>query len=236
MNQFLILCRKWWLLCLLILLCFSFYFFHLGEYISFESIKTSQAIIKSWTDTHYFAAVGLFILIFTLLIAATIPGATFLTLVSGFLFGPIGVLYSIAGTTLGGLVLFYAVRLSIGAHIALKSKGWLKVFEAGFNKNAFQYILMLRLFPIFPCWISNIASGALNVPVKTFVIATIIGVTPASVIYVMAGRGLGKILASNQTFSLSSLLTPSLLIPLVALAILSIIPVFYKGLKKFYVP
>lgn len=195
-------------------------------------MKSWQAIIRAWTDIHYSLAVALYLLVFIVTIAATIPSATFLSLLAGFLFGTIGILYAMTGITFGGLVLFYAVRTAIGEPIRCKASGWIKQVEEGFQQNAFYYILTFRLFPIFPCWISNIASGALNVPVKTFILATVIGVAPATIIYVMAGRGMEKLLATHQSISVATLLTPSLLLPLLALAIFSLFPVFYKSIKK----
>lgn len=233
MHLFFTYVRKWFLLGFLILIFILFHFFHLYKYISFDAIKASQAVIKTWTSAHYILAVTLYLLIFIVMIAATIPGATILSLLAGFLFGSVGILYAILGTTLGGLLLFYAVRLALGKSLQKKPPKWLKKLGSGFRENAFIYLLIFRLIPIFPCWISNIAAGALEVPVGTFVLATVIGVAPASIIYVMAGRGLEKFFATNQSPSLSALLTPSLFFPLLGLAILSVIPVFYKGIKKY---
>ena len=233
MHPFLTYVRKWFLLGILILVFLLFHFFHLYQYVTFDAIKTSQAVIKAWTLAHYEMAVTLYLLIFIVMIAATIPGATILTVLAGFLFGTIGILYAVMGTTLGGLVLFYAVRFAFGKSLKNKPPKWLNKLGNGFRENAFNYILMFRLLPIFPCWISNIAAGAMGVPVSTFILATVLGVTPACVIYVMAGRGLESFFATNQNLSLAAFLTPSLLIPLLALAILSVIPVFYKGVKKY---
>ena len=104
--------------------------------------------------------------------------------------------------------------------------------ERGFQQNAFNYLLMLRFIPIFPCWVSNVTAGALNIPIKTFIFATILGLTPATFIYVMVGRGLDRLLLNEQLFTLRIMLTPAIFFPLLGLAILSIIPVIYKTFKK----
>ena len=226
--------QRWFLLGFLILLFLLFYYFRLHDYLTFETIKTYQFILREWTITHYISAVFLYLLVFTLIIASGVPGATFLTLIGGFLFGTIAILYAILGTTLGGLILFLAIRTTFGAGIAAKSSGWIKKMEAGFQKNAFQYLIMLRLMPVFPCWISNISAGALNVPIRTFLLATIIGITPATVIYVFVGKSFDQLFVSDQLPQLSTLLTPSIILPLIGLAILSLLPVFYKGIKKYF--
>lgn len=210
--------------------------FHLFHYLRISSLKTYQSTVVQWAQQNYTMAVALYIIVFTLMIACAVPCATILTLIGGFLFGGIAALYAIAATTFGGLLLFLAVRTAIGERIAAKRKSWIKRLEAGFQKNAFQYILTLRLIPIFPCWISNISAGLLNVPMKTFLLATVIGITPSTFIYAMAGRSLDKLISTGQTSFSTLLLTPSILVPLLGLAFLSIFPILYKTVKKWKQP
>lgn len=224
--------RKWSLLGLLLILCVLFFYFDLHHYLNLETIRKYQSFAQTWTALHYQYAVLLFICIYTLMIACAIPGGTILTLLGGFLFGMMAFFYVLLGTVLGGVILFYAVRMAISSHIAQLSSKWIKTVERGFQRNAFMYLVTLRLIPIFPCWVSNITAGALNVPLSVFITATIIGVTPATLIYVMVGRGLDKIISSSATIGFGILLTPSILFPLLALAFLSLFPVIYKGIKR----
>lgn len=220
------------LLGILILASIAFFYFHLYDYLTLTNLKNYQSAAMQWTTTHYSLAVTLYILIFSILIACAIPCATFLTLLGGFLFSTIAILYAEFSITFGGMLLYLAVRTAIGSRIAAKRSGWIKKIEAGFRQNAFNYLLTLRLVPIFPCWISNIGAGILNVPIKTFLSATALGILPATVIYVLAGRGLDKILTDDQTPILNIIFTPSVLFPLLGLAILSLSPVIYKCVKK----
>lgn len=223
---------RFFLLAVLFILLLASFYFHLYEYLNFQSIKKSQASIEYLTTIHYPLAVTFYILIFIILIACAIPCATFFTLFGGFLFGTIAVFYAVIGTTLGGIILFYAVRTSIGSHIAEKSNGWIKKMEYGFKQNAFNYLLMLRFVPIFPCWISNVTAGALNVPFKTFVTATIIGVFPSTLIYVLIGKGLDKLISTDSNSIRHLFFSPAIFFPLLALALLSLVPIFYKTFKK----
>ena len=232
MNNFFHSVKKWCLLGVLVLLLFVFFYFHLYQYLTFDTVKKYHASAQTWTMAHYKSAVCLYVLTFVALIACAIPCATLFTLIGGFLFGVIALIYAVFATTLGGVILFLAVRTAVGARIAANSTGWIKTMEAGFQKNAFNYLLMLRLVPIFPCWISNVSAGALNVPLKTFISATVLGILPSTFIYIMAGRGLGKFFTAKQTPNLSLILTPSIFFPLLGLAILSLFPVFYKCAKK----
>lgn len=214
---------KWLPLMVLALLFFTFFYLRLHHYLTFETLKAYEAAALAWTASHYLLATSLYLFIYTLLIACGIPCGTLFTLLGGFLFGYIAILYATLSTTLGGMILYLAVRTSIGTSIAKRSSGWIKKVEHGFQKNAFHYLLMLRLMPIFPCWVSNISAGVLNVPLQTFLVATVLGITPATVLYVIAGRGLEKLFSMQSSF---------ILLPLLGLAILSVFPVIYKQVRK----
>lgn len=205
----------------------------MDKFIHFSSLKQHQETLFAWTNHHYWLSVCVYTLTFSLLIACTVPCATLLTLLGGMLFSWPAILYAEIGTTLGGFILFHAVRTAFGAHLAKpRSSNWIKRMEAGFRNNAFNYLLMLRLMPIFPCWISNIGAGALNVPQKTFLAATTIGILPVTVIYVMAGRGLNLLLSTDQPITASTVLHPAIILPLIGLALLSLMPILYKQVKQ----
>lgn len=216
----------------LVLVCFSFFYWHLYDYIKPATLRAYQDSAQIWTKTHYKAAVSLYVLIYVVMIACAIPCATLLTLMGGFLFGGIAFLYAIFSTTFGGVILYLAIRSAVGSKLAARSSGWVKRLEEGFKRNAFNYLLMLRLVPVMPCWVSNITAGILNVPLPTFIGATVLGILPATLIYVMVGRGLDKILASDNLPLSQIILSPSVFFPLLGLAFLSIFPVIYKSVRK----
>lgn len=225
--------KKWFLLGFLIVGCVLLIYYDAPSYLTFETIKKYQSVAQRWTETHYLTAVTVYIAVFTFLIACAIPAATVMTLIGGFLFGIIGFIYAEIGTTLGGLVLFYAVRTAIGPWIARRTHGWIKIMEKGFQENAFQYLFMLRLVPFFPCWVSNVSAGALNVPLKTFVFATLLGIMPATFIYTMVGRGLDTYFSKDVMPTMDILLTPAIFWPLVGLFFITFFPLIYKWIKKF---
>lgn len=223
--------KKWTPLILLLSLAFIFFYFHLHQFLTFKALKQYHTVIQQWTQSHYFFAVLSYMLIYILVIAISIPGATFLTVLGGFLFGIVATLYVVISATLGAVLLFLAIHTAIGDWLIQKATGWIYKMEKGFRENAFNYLLVLRLIPLFPFWLINIVPALLNVPLRTFTIATFIGIIPGSFIYVMVGRGLGKLLAFGQTPNLNILFTPAILIPLVGLAALAVLPVIYKRYK-----
>lgn len=232
MKYFFVSIRKFFLLGLLIIVFFTFFYFRLYQFLTLETLKTYQVVVQQWTTTHYKSAVSLYILSFIILVACAIPCATFFSLIGGFLFGSFALLYAEFSTVCGGLLLFLAIRTALGHRIAARTSGWVKKMEQGFQDNAFNYLISLRLIPIFPCWISNIAAGMLNVPLRTFLIATSLGILPATAIYVMAGQSLDTILADTNVPLYSIITNSNVLFPLLGLATLSVLPVFYRIFKK----
>ncbi|WBV63944.1 VTT domain-containing protein [Legionella pneumophila 130b] len=109
-----------------------------------------------------------------------------------------------------------------------RASGWVKRMRSGFKDNAFSYLLTLRLIPLFPFWVINIVSAVLGVSASTFIIATFIGIIPGSIVYVSVGNGLGELFAASLQPNLGIIFEPKFILPLLGLAALSLIPVFYK--------
>ena len=216
-------------LILLLLAFILFFYFHLYDYLSLNSLKYYKTEAQAWTAAHYSLAVSLYMIIFIILIACAIPCATILTLVGGFLFDIIAILYAEFSITLGGLILYLAVRTTLGSRLAARSTGFIKKIEAGFKQDA----LIIFVSASYPsCLWVNVAAGILNVPVKHFIPCYLLGILPATIIYVLAGRGLDAILMEDNTPILNILFTPLVLFPLLGLAVLSLFPVIYKWIKK----
>lgn len=210
-------------------------FFYLGlyRYLTFAALQQHHQFLSQWTSQHYLLAVLLYIIIYILAVAISVPGAVFFTLIGGFLFGIIpGIFYVLVSSTIGATLLFLAVRTALGDWLKKKAKGWVAKMEQGFQENAFSYLLILRFIPIFPFWIINIVPALLGVPLITFIIATFIGVIPGSLVYVSIGSGLSNLFALGQTPNLGIIFTPRFLLPLLGLAVLSFLPILYKKLKK----
>lgn len=198
------------------------------QILSFAALKAHHEILKAWTVANPIAAVLVFCGIYIVTVALSIPGATFITLAGGYLFGPWGAVWVVLSATIGATFLYMAVRFAIGEWLVAKAKGWAKRLEVGFLKNAFFYLLFLRLVPLFPFWVVNIVPAVLNVNLKTFVSATFLGIIPGSVVYVLVGNGLNTVFAREQTPNLNIIFTPSVFYPLLALAFLALVPVLYR--------
>lgn len=211
----------------------AFFYFGFHQYLNFDSLKQHHAQLQQWTASHYFSAAIIFMLIYIVTVATSIPGATILTLVGGFLFGiSAGTTYVVISATFGAALVFLAVRTALGRKLAGKASSWAGRMELGFQHNAFSYMLFLRFIPIFPFWIANIVPALLNVRLSIFMLATFIGIIPGSLVYVLVGHSLSKLANIGKTPSPGMIFSPEILMTLLAFALLSLMPVLYKKMKR----
>ncbi|WP_367608219.1 TVP38/TMEM64 family protein [Legionella sp. W05-934-2] len=224
--------RSWPVLLILSLLALAFYF-NLPNYLSWSTFQTYHDQIKTWSDSHFALSVFLYMTIYALSVAISIPGAVILTLIGGFLFGPIlGTLIVVVSATLGAILVFLAVKYFIGEWASKHAHGWIKKMQAGFAKNALSYLLILRLIPLFPFWVVNIVPAILNVDGKLFALATLVGIIPGTFVYVSLGNGVNHLFEIGQKPDFSVIFTLPILLPLFGLAVLSLLPILYQRLRR----
>jgi uncharacterized membrane protein YdjX (TVP38/TMEM64 family) len=171
-------------------------FFALGgpHYLHLDAIKAHRDALVLLTQQHFAASLALAFLVYVGVVAFSIPGGLLLSLTIGFLFGRWGgTVLVVAAATVGATLVFVAARY-IFADAARKRLGDLgKRINAGFTANAFQYMLFLRLVPLFPFFLVNLAPAITSIPVRTYVMATLIGIIPGSFVYVNLGKSLAEI-------------------------------------------
>jgi len=201
----------------------AFFYFDLGRYLSLEGLKQHRDQLLQFTDTHYAASILLFIGAYVVVAGLALPGAVILTLAGGFLFGSVlGTLFVNLGATTGAVLAFLASRYLLHDTVEQKFGTWLRPFHEGFAKNAFSYLLTLRLIPLFPFFVVNLVSGLTRVNVGTYAVATAIGIIPGSFVYAYAGRQLGSI------NTLKEIASPNVIGAFVLLGLFALIPIVYK--------
>lgn len=220
------------LLILLILLGLSYYF-KLHHYLSVEQIKKHRLFLLDFVQGYPNLAPLVFLLVYIIATALSIPGDIFLTILAGFLFPqPYCTILVIIGATIGAIALFLIARTAFGDFLKDKAGPFLKKMQAGFQENEVSYLLFLRFVPIFPFWLVNIAPAIFGVSLYTFAWTTFIGIIPGSFVFTQIGAGLGSILDSQEPFSLSSALTLEVRIALIALGLFALVPIAYKKFRK----
>ncbi len=204
----------------------------LGDYLSFAALQEHRQTLLAFRDGNYLLAVLIFMGLYTVCVAFSLPFASFLTVTSGFLFAQyVGTLLVITSATIGALCIFFAAKTVIGDSLRSKAGPWLAKLEGGFKENAVSYMLILRLVPLFPFFVINIVPALLNVRASVFVVTTFIGIIPGSFVFATVGAGLGSVFDSGEGFTPAGILTPEIIIALIGLAVLAFIPVIYKKIK-----
>ena len=210
-------------------------FFALGldEYASFDALAGNRRWLIDAVADHAVLSALIFFLTYATMIAFSIPGGAVMSVAGGFLFGQwFGLLYNVSAATLGATILFIAAKWAIGDALRKRAGPWLQRMEEGFRKNAFSYLLALRLVPAFPFWAVNLAPALLGVRFSTYVFATFIGIIPGGFVFSTIGAGIGSILDAGGEISVSAILTPQIITALVGLAILALVPVVYRKFKS----
>ena len=203
-------------------------FFALGgqQYLNLATIKQHRDALVAFADAHFVAALAIAFLVYTLQVAFSLPGSLLLSLTAGFVFGRwVGTALVVVAATLGATLLFLAARY-LFADAARRRMGALgERINAGFTANAFSYLLFLRLIPVFPFFIVNLAPAFTSVPLRTFVLATAIGIVPGTFVFTNLGQALGRI------DSLQGLISIDLLLGLGLLALLALVPVVVQKVR-----
>lgn len=193
--------------------------------ISLAELKARRAELVGLVDANRLASMAVFALLFTTVVAVSLPLALVLTLTGGFLFGPVvGGLLSVSSATLGSTIAFLACRTAFGDVIARRAGPTVTKLAEGFRRDAFSYLFTLRILPVAPLLLINIAAGFARVSTLTFVTASMAGMAPGSFVYAFLGAGLGEVFERGGEPTLSILGEPQILLPLIGLAILAVLP------------
>lgn len=223
------------------------------RYLTIGALAENREALRALIGANTVLSLAIFIALYAAVVALSVPGGAVLTIAGGFLFGwLLGGLASMAGATIGASVIFLIARSAFGEFLAARAGPWLSRFRQGFQEDAFSYLLFLRLVPIFPFWLVNLAPGLLGVSFGTYVVTTILGIIPGTFAYALAGNGLDSIIEAQQAAHQSclakmgaegqescsyaldpgALLTPELIAALVALGLVALIPVAVKWFRR----
>jgi uncharacterized membrane protein YdjX (TVP38/TMEM64 family) len=195
------------------------------RYLTFSALAQNRDWLCGLVQQWGILAAFVYITLYATLVALSVPGAAILTIAGGFLFGTwIGGLCAVIGATLGATAIFLAARAGLGG-LAQRAGRFVGKLEAGFRADAFNYLLVLRLVPIFPFWLVNLVPALVGVRLPIYVLATFLGIVPGTFVYASLGHGLGSLVEEPD---LAIIFKPSLLIPIVGLALLVLVPVGYK--------
>ena len=202
------------------------------KHLSLGELRASRHVLTAYVHAHPLLSLLAYVGVYIVAVTLSLPAALILTLSGGFLFGPwLGGVAAALGSTLGATAVFLISRLTVGDALERGVSSRVRALEEGIKQDAFFYLLTLRLIPITPFWLVNVAAGLLSIRLRTYVLATILGIFPASMIYAGIGSGLGRMFDRGVQPHLRSLITPELVLPLAGLGLLSILPILYHRFR-----
>ncbi len=204
----------------------------LGRHFSFEALSRNHADLTAWVAANGGLAALLFVLAYATAIAFSLPIGMLVTPLAGYLFGPwLGAFLAIVGATLGAIAVFLAARTAFYDLFHARAGAALARFEQGFRRDSFSYLLFLRLVPLFPFWLVNIVPALLGMRLDRFALGTVIGIVPGCIVYSSVGAGFGLLIDRGERPDLGVIFQTRILLPLLGLAVLSLVPVIYARLK-----
>jgi len=207
----------------------------LGDRIGLDALADRRQELIGFRDSHYGLTVAGFMAVYAGIVSLSLPGATVMTLTGGLLFGVFPGTFIHAGAAgTGAVALFLPARWGAGnAAERLAAAGpAAHRLMAGLRQNEWSVLFVMRLVPLVPFFVTNLAAATLAVRLHRFVISTFLGILPGAWVYTSVGAGLGEVFAAGGQPDLGAIFRPGVLIPLLALAALAALPMLLRARRK----
>lgn len=204
-----------------------FFWLDLKSYLTLEALKANRQALLGFYASHRVAMIAGFMLVYIVQTALSLPGATILSMAAGAVFGSLmGTVYASISATIGATLALLAVRYLLRDAVSNRFGPRLDKINLELESRGLSYLLFLRLIPLFPFFLINIAAGLTRMPLRTFFIGTLLGIIPGGFVYVNAGASLATI------NSLSDVVSSRVLGSLALLGLFAFIPVLYSRFKN----
>lgn len=203
-----------------------------GDYLGFDTLAAQRGSLIAWRDAHPALAALAFIGVYVAVVVFSIPGALWVSITGGFLFGTVlGTTLNVVSATLGATTLFVIARSSLGAWLRAKAEGWVERAAESIEQNQISFLLAMRLAPYMPFFVANLIPAFFRVRLVTYVWTTFFGIIPAAIVYTSFGAGLGEIIDRGEVPDLAVFRDPTVIGPLLGLMVLALVPVVVKRLR-----
>ena len=207
-------------------------YFLAGDFLSWETIKENREALVGWRERNLMTASFAYVAIYIVGVAFSVPGAIWLTMAGGFVFGTVlAAALTVFSATIGATLIFLAARSSLGAVLHERAGPWLGRVDDEVAKGEVSFLLVMRLIPVIPFFIANLAPAFVKVRLGNFIWTTFVGIAPATVVISSLGAGLGEVLDRGGEPDLGVIFAPHILLPLLGLAALAALPVILRKLR-----
>jgi uncharacterized membrane protein YdjX (TVP38/TMEM64 family) len=202
-------------------------------HLNVAELAARHAALQELAANHPVASLAVFVVGFSLYICLSLPGLSLGAALAGLMFGAVeGSLAAIAGGTIGASVVLLAARRASGD----LSRGWagrvVKRIEAGIEEHGLLYLLAIRLVPVGPFWLVNLAAGCVRIPLRTYVVGTALGIAPSMLLYAVLGERLNRLLERGEAIDAAFFVQPGVYLPLAILFALALVPLAVIGLQR----
>lgn len=215
----------------------GFYLSGFGSLLTLEKLKEEHQGILEFYQTYPLFTPLLFFLAYVVMVTLSIPGAALFTILGGYLFRqPLGTFITVMAATTGACCLFLAAKTAIGDFFLQRAGNRFLDFKRNFEKDAWSYLLFLRLVPLFPFWLVNLGLAVLGVRWGTFVWTTCLGIIPGTFVYTQIGTGLSTLIEKQEVLASASFMHRDIVMALVGLGLLALFPIILKKIGKKKAP
>jgi uncharacterized membrane protein YdjX (TVP38/TMEM64 family) len=219
--------KKLIILAIAAILIALFFYFDLPGYLTLDSLKSNKTALSEMYMEHKFAVVSFFIALYIIQTALSLPGATIFSLAAGAIFGAVmGTVYTVTAAAVGATLAFLATRYIFRDAARNKLGARLDKLNRELSREGLNYLLFVRLVPLFPFFMINLAAGLTNIRLRTFFLGTLFGIIPGSFVYCNAGASLASI------NSLGDIASPRTLGSFTLLGLFSLLPVLYRKIRN----
>lgn len=215
-------------------------FFGLGlhERLSFAAFEAQRAALDAFVAQNRPAAVALYMALVITLVVLCLPASFVFSVIGGYLFGVVtGSAAALIAVTIGSTLFLLMTRGAVGNFLRQRLRGQLARLEAGFQRDALNYLIVLRLIPIAPVYLTNLAVGLVGMKLRDFVLATFFGMIPVTIVFAAAGHGLRSALSAGESADPAAaaqrlFLAPEILFPMLGLIALALAPVLWRRFRR----
>ncbi len=204
-----------------------FLYLRLWRFLSLTALKSHHQGLMDYYCAHPVAMVGGFMAAYVLQTALSLPGAAVFSLAAGAIFGAgMGTVYANSAATIGATLAFLVTRYLLHDAVQRRFGTKLAKLNLELDSRGLNYLLFLRLVPIFPFFLINLGAGLTRLPLRTFIVGTMIGIIPGGFVYCNAGASLATI------NSLDEVASPRVIGSFALLGLFALIPALYVKFKK----
>ena len=210
--------------------------FTLRDHLSFDTLRANRDALLAYRDSNFLGLAAIFVCLYILIFTFSLPGAAVASVSGGFLFGLIaGTGLNVVSATIGACAIFMAARWGLGEALTKKleaSEGTIRKLKDGLRENEISVLFLLRLVPVVPFFVVNLLPALVGVRFVNFLFTTAIGIIPGAIVFTWIGVGLGEVFDRGENPDLSLLWEPHVIGPILGLAVLAVLPIVIKAMRR----